>query len=510
MARVAFIKLFTGLNLGVTQLAGELQRAGHETRIIYFKDYVVLPQEQAAQAPQTDLCGVWIAARARKMNINCYDPFTEDEYALLLSALEEFQPDLIGFGLTTVPLRECAETTRRVRERFPDVPIIWGGAGPTIEPERALEHADLVCVGEGERMIVELAEALDAGRDYSQLRNLWLRRDGEIIRNPNAPLVDIEQIAMPDFDPSRCLHINKGRLRRNVYPPNLGRQYCIMTQRGCPYSCSFCIESVYQDKYGHSVRRRSVDVVIEELAHARRTLGIQAVVFYDDVFTTHPKWLKEFAPRYKAEIGLPFWCYTYPRTTRREDILMLKDAGLAAITIGIQSGSAAVLKEYNRPIPAEMSIQAAQILVDCGVDAFFDLITQSEFETEETCRETFEFLLAFPRAMKTVGFYPMVKFPNYGFTRRAEHRAPVLTEADYEYWHRMYLLTRTDLPEERIRALAASPEVRANPRLVDDLLPETLPFFYLDHYAIDLEYALGHDSDRPALAGAGAAHAGAS
>src|SRR6185369_11903920 len=115
---------------------------------------------------------------------------------------------------------------------------------------------------------VELANALDAGQDYSGIKNLWLRRDSEIIRNPGRPLPDLEKIAIPDFDQSRTLHINDDTLRRDVYPPNLGRQYCIMTQRGCPYSCSFCIESVYQEQYGHSVRRRSVDVVIQELVEA--------------------------------------------------------------------------------------------------------------------------------------------------------------------------------------------------------------------------------------------------
>jgi radical SAM superfamily enzyme YgiQ (UPF0313 family) len=494
MARVALIKVFTGLNLGVSQLAGELRQAGHETRVIYFKDYMVVPQEKVPEYAQTDLCGVWIAARARKMNVNCYRPISEREYELLFELLDEFHPDLIGFSLTSVPVAESAAITRRLQQRY-RVPVIWGGSGPTLQPERALEHADMVAVGEAEELIVELADAIDAKGDYSQLKNLWLKRNGEIIKNPNRPLIDIERIAMPSFDVSRTFHINDNILRRDVYPPNLGRQYPIMTQRGCPYSCSFCIESVYQDKYGHSVRRRSVDVVIAELVKAKKELGIKATMFYDDVFTTHPKWLQEFAPRYKAEVGLPFWCYTYPRTTRREEIQLLKDAGLASITIGIQSGSDTVLREYNRPIPAAMSIKAADILIETGVDAFFDLITQSEVETEDTCRETFNFLLEFPPQMKTVGFYPMVKFPTYGFTHTAEERVSSVSEADYEYWHRMYLLTRTSLPREQVRAIAARPDVRRNPSLVDELLPDTLPFFYLDHYAIDLEDALGHEQD---------------
>lgn len=495
MARVAFIKLFTGLNLGVSQLSAELQRAGHDTRIIYFKNYVLVPQEEAYKYQQTDLCGVWIAERARKKNVNCYEPITEREYELLFEMLDEFRPDLIGFSLTSVPTNECAAVTVRVKERY-GVPVIWGGSGPSLEPERALEYADMVCIGEAEELIVQLANAIDEGRDYSGLNNLCFRRDGEMIRNPARPLVNIEQIAIPDFDESRCVHIDGDRLRRNIYPPNLGLQYVIMTQRGCPYSCSFCIESVYQEQYGHSVRRRSVDLVIQELVEAKRKHGIMAVVFYDDVFTTHPKWLREFAARYKAEVGLPFWCYTYPRTTRKEEILMLKDAGLSAITIGIQSGSPSVLKQYNRPIDPEMSIRAAQILIDCGISSFFDLITQSEIETDETCRETFEFLLEFPREMKTVGFYPMTKFPTYGYTRNVDEKAqtPTLSEHDYEYWHRMYLLTRTDLPTDRIREIAASPEVRRTPSMIDHLLPETLPFFYLEQYAIDVDSLLGGDS----------------
>ena len=492
MARVALIKVFTGLNLGVSQLSGELQRAGHDTRLIYFKDFCPVPESEAHRYQRSDVTGMWIAARAKQMNCNTYKPFTEREYDLLLQTLRDFQPDLIGFGLTSVSFKECAETTMRVKQHF-DVPVIWGGAGTVLEPERALQYADMICMGEGEELIVALADAIDAKRDYSHLPNLWLKRNGDIIRNPNAPLVDLEKIAIPDFEPARTVHINDNRIRHNVYPPNLGRQYNIMTQRGCPYSCSFCIESVYQDKYGkkESLRRRSVDIVIKELVQAKERYGIKAVMFYDDVFTTHPKWLREFAPRYKEEVGLPFWCYTYPRTTRKEEILMLKDAGCVSITMGVQSGSMTVLKEYNRPVPPAMSVQAAQDIVDCGVEIFFDLMTRSEYETEETCRETFNFLLDFPRQVKTVGFYPMTKFPGYGYSRKVEQeqRTLTLTDADYNYYHKLYLLTRTQLPRWLVRAIGNARLFRRFPSLIDPLLPKQLPFFYLDQYAIDLEDA---------------------
>ena len=88
-----------------------------------------------------------------------------------------------------------------------------------------------------------------------------------MIRNPAAPLLELDKIAIPDFEPARTVHINDDRSAATSTRPTSAQQYPIMTQRGCPFSCSFCIESVYQDMFGkkNSLRRRSVDVVIEEL-----------------------------------------------------------------------------------------------------------------------------------------------------------------------------------------------------------------------------------------------------
>ncbi len=482
MARVALIKLFTGLNLGVSQLSGELQRAGHESITVYFKDYLFIPKADTRHYRVTDYALTVVDARGDEFVANCYKPFTETEYAHLVGILERFRPDLIGFSLTSLPMKEAAEVTARLREHF-DVPVIWGGPGPTLEPEWALQHADMACVGEGEEVLVTLANRLDAGADYADIPGLWLGRNGEIVRNASAPYPELDGIAIPDFDPCRIYHINDDRLRSNVYPLFLRGQYPIMTQRGCPFSCNFCIESVYQDMFGkkQSLRRRNVDVVIEELVAAKRRLAITHVMFYDDVFTVNPRWLQEFAPRYKAEVGLPFWCYTYPTTTRREDIQLLKDAGMRSITMGVQSGSEEMLHEFRRPVPKQRAMEAARIIEECGVECFFDLITKVHFEKEEHCRDTFEFLVDFPRSMQCVGFGAMVSFPKFGYTKNVADRGAelVLNDEDYLYYHKLYYLTRTKLPRWLVRMLGRSRIVRRRPTLLDPLLPKRLPFIFL-------------------------------
>ena len=121
------------------------------------------------------------------------------------------------------------------------------------------------------------------------MRDLWLKRGGQIIKNPARPLVDLEKIAIPDFDPAHAVHINDDQIHHAFYPLVIGTEYPIMTQRGCPFSCSFCVESVYQDMFGkkNSLRRRSVDVVIQELVEAKRKFRIRQVMFWDDVFTVN-------------------------------------------------------------------------------------------------------------------------------------------------------------------------------------------------------------------------------
>jgi radical SAM superfamily enzyme YgiQ (UPF0313 family) len=341
-----------------------------------------------------------------------------------------------------------------------------------------------VCVGEGEELIVELADRLDERADVSDVRDLWLKRDGEIVKNPGRPLVELERIAIPDYDPAHTIHIGDDQIHRDFYPLWTGTQYPIMTQRGCPFSCSFCIESVYQDMFGkkNSLRRRSVDVVIEELVQAKRKYGIPQVMFYDDVFTVNPQWLREFAARYKREVGLPFWCYTYPTTTRREDILLLKDAGLGAMTMGIQTGSEEILRrDFNRPVAQRKALEAAQIIIDCGIDCYFDLITKIHFEQESDCRRTFDFLCELPREVQTQGFAEMVNFPKFGYTDKvnAERATYALTDADYLYYHKLYLLTRTRVPRRLVKMLGRSRLVRRMPSLIDPLLANQLPITFL-------------------------------
>jgi radical SAM superfamily enzyme YgiQ (UPF0313 family) len=483
MARVALIKLFTGLNLAPAQLSGELQQAGHDSRVIYFKDHKIVPFEEKDDYAITDFPGVFIASDSTKKVWNCYTPFNDKENQHLIDYLKEFKPDVIGLSVISGVIREASYVTNLLKQTF-DVPFIWGGPGPTLEPDRCIELTDIICINEGEEVIVELANRVDAGEDTTTIDGTWARcENGEIQRNPKRPLLQLDDIAIPDWDLKRYAHINafKG-LRKEIYPNNLGKEYPIMTQRGCPFSCSFCIESRYQELFGKhdSLRRRNVDVVIEELLWAKENLDVVSILFYDDVFTVNPRWLKEFLPRYKEEVGLPFWCYTYPTTHTPQMLRDLKDAGMVSVTMGVQSGSERILREhFNRPTATKRVIEAAQEIVDLGpeVKGFFDLITKVPFETEEDLQATFQLMLDLPKEFKTIGFGEMTSFPDYGFTKDVDSNPELIAQHDknisqemYDYYHKLYLLTRGPLERDELIAISKDPKYKKDHALLDPLI----------------------------------------
>jgi anaerobic magnesium-protoporphyrin IX monomethyl ester cyclase len=315
-----------------------------------------------------------------------------------------------------------------------------------------------------------------------------------VIKHPNRPNLPLNSIAIPDWRPGNYVHIDTDKPRHGRFPRNLGKEYPIMTQRGCPFSCSFCIESRYQELFGKkdSLRRRDIDVVMEELHWAKNNLDIETILFYDDVFTINPKWLKEFLPRYKEEIGLPFWCYTYPTTHDVELLKALKAAGCISITMGVQSGSERILKDYyNRPTKMSRVIEAGKEIVEAGLTGFFDLITINEFDREEDLRATFDFLTEFPKELKCLAFGQMISFPTYSYSVMSEQNQAALRDSNtiaiddaqpsmevYDYYHRLYRLTRTDLPKEIVKEIGADPKYRHNPALIDSYLnPEKIPRF---------------------------------
>jgi len=142
---------------------------------------------------------------------------------------------------------------------------------------------------------------------------------------------------------------------------------------------------------GASIRTRPVGHVLAELEAVVRSHRPRSMHFSDDIFGLDIAWLREFAPAYKARIGLPFQCMQAPNLMDDERIGLLVEAGCAWAGIGIDSGSARVRRELlDRPWSVEADIAAAKRMQDRGIRLRVNAIVGFPGETLDEMLETLD------------------------------------------------------------------------------------------------------------------------
>ena len=130
------------------------------------------------------------------------------------------------------------------------------------------------------------------------------------------------------------------------------------------FACSYCSQSFYaQFNNGKDHRRKSVDLIIEELRQAKGKYHFRLVDFEDSVLFANKAWFREFALRYKTEIDVPYICMGHPLAMDDEIAALLASSGCYRVQIGIQS-----MDEKNRKAlaPSSGNERAGAALLSCA------------------------------------------------------------------------------------------------------------------------------------------------
>ncbi|MBU2637811.1 MAG: B12-binding domain-containing radical SAM protein [Nanoarchaeota archaeon] len=336
-------------------------------------------------------------------------PMAED-YSLRYSqkALQQLKSICKDAGLIGVSAYAStsprAEQAIHFLEQF-HVPLVWGGPHATISPEMCIKHCDIICRGEGEEAMLELAARIEKGKDYSNVANLWIRKGSEVIKNDVRNMPDcLDCYAQPDYDLEDHFILERGKLVP-FQEKHLNGMIFFMTTRGCPNSCSYCSNFLYRQLYhGHGklLRSYSIDYVIDELKRLKNKFPSVGVFdIRDETFFARPlEDIKLFAERYKKEVGIRWKCLADPTTMNEGKLRLLVDAGLTDIIIGIQSGSDRLNFEvYKRFIKKEQVVKAAKIAnkFKGKLAVMYDMITTNPYETPDDVLASINILREIPK-----------------------------------------------------------------------------------------------------------------
>jgi len=252
----------------------------------------------------------------------------------ILKFIQDAKPDLVGFSVMTPQVNTFRSLAKTIKESI-QCRVIWGGPHCTFMPENVAEggYADIICIGEGEEVLLTLMNRIDEESDYTDIPGLWAKRNQEWIKNEVGYLED-NLDKYPALD--RGLYYDRYPFLGSF---SLKR---FMTQRGCPYDCFYCFEPVFRDLYkgkGKFIRRHSAGYMINEIKETISKYPTGTVHFSDDTFNLNREWVMEFLPRYKKEIGLPFTCNICVSGVDSDMVAALKDAGCNGVVFGLESGA---------------------------------------------------------------------------------------------------------------------------------------------------------------------------
>jgi anaerobic magnesium-protoporphyrin IX monomethyl ester cyclase len=426
--KVTLISVYESVTpYGVRLLSAVLKEAGFKTQLVF------LPRE----------------TEGIRWDGFCY-PYPDsilDQVAELTSDSE-----LIGISLMTNYFQNAVQITERLRQST-NAPIIWGGIHPTVSPEECLEHADIVCVGEGEEALLELAQRLAQEDGYKGIDNMWYREDGKVVRTPLRPLqFDLDIYPYPDYDLDTSFVLHQGHIRSMTpdllsyysrWPPYVSESvlvYETIMSRGCSRYCTYCCNNALRSIYNGEwrVRRRSVEHLIGELQQAiARFPGFQLIQFNDDEFIRDLETVREFCDAYRQTANVPFSVVGFePPMVDEEKIGLLVDAGMKIVYMGIQTGCMRTMHQiYRRPVRREHIVQATRVLnkfvgrIDPPV---YDLIVDNPWETEQDQLETISMLLDIPRPYK-LQLFSLTLYPGTELCERGKREGLLRDEGDQVY-----------------------------------------------------------------------------
>ena len=366
--------------IGIASLSAILKRAGHDFRLFDCTEYSIkiMAKEQSWNLKGVRPLRLKFPSNPERLPERI--PVTYNELIeKVVKDIDDFKPDMIGLSALTDDYPLGLGIMHRVKRTFPKVPTVAGGIHPSVDPLNVLleDCFDMVCVGEGEYVVLDMAERIENKQNFSGIANLWIKKEDRTVeRNTVRPFENnLDLFPFPDWSIYR---------ETTFYKPYLGYVYKygdFEMSRGCPFKCSYCInvqlQEIYKTASPQYHREKSIDRVINEIQYAIDNYQIEFLKFWDETFLLmSTERMQEFCDKYSSAIGLPYLIETTGPSITEFSAKILKKTNCMSASLGMETGSPNFHTGLlNKPTTNEAYVKAYQLLEENGVKgASFNMI----------------------------------------------------------------------------------------------------------------------------------------
>ena len=333
-------------------------------------------------SPPLGISYVAAAFEACGCEVSIFDYIISEYSKVKLAAqLARFQPDAVGAGSVTMNFYDAQRILKDVKSIDPDVVTMMGGPHVSFTAEetlRSFPEIDVVFIGEADHTILEFAPLIRRPDRWSEIRGIAFRADEGIINNGRREFIaDVDRIPVPS---------------RHLLPVSrylaLGYPVSMITGRGCPHGCIFCLG---RKMVGAKVRRRTPSLVVDEIGEIME-LGFDRINIADDLFASDTGRVKEICNLMKQRDLKPGWsAFARVDTVTQEMFDVMAEAGCDSISFGVESGSPEMLKRVRKGITLDQARNAVEMCKKSGMLPHASFMVGLPGETHETLRQTAEF-----------------------------------------------------------------------------------------------------------------------
>jgi radical SAM superfamily enzyme YgiQ (UPF0313 family) len=352
----------------------------------------------------------------------------------ILDMAKQMRPELIVMDTSTPSIQYDMQTAAALKKVLPESMIVFVGTHVSALPEETLSAAgavDAVARREYEYTLKELAGVLEQQpglgvATFTGIDGLSYRKDGGIVHNQDRPYIE-NLDELPWVSRMYAKHLNiSDYFNPNALPPMV----TLITSRGCPFPCRFCVYP--QTMTGRKFRLRSVEDVVEEIHFVQKTFPeVKSIFFEDDTLTVNKERLIAFSNALiNSDVRIPFAANSRIDLDL-ETMKVMKAAGCRQLCVGFESGNQDMLNEIQKGTKVDQMESFMENARKAGIIIHGCFMVGFPGETKQTAEQTIS--LALRLNPDTVQFYPVMIYP--GTTAYQDYLTKGwITATDYREW----------------------------------------------------------------------------
>ncbi len=343
-------------------------------------------------------------------DVNIYHCDGEEDAKKHAETILNYDPMFIGFSVITgVNTLYAVKISKEIKQLAPEKLIVWGGVHPSLSANECMreDYIDIAVIGEGERTLVELADAIKNKKPLDNVKGITFKKNSHVVfTQPRELIQNLDAECKADWS-----LVNAEDYFRALPAYHLKRTINIITSRGCPYQCGFCYNLNFNERRW---RAHSIPFVLNEIQFLKDNYDIDGLFFFDDLL---------FANKLRAleiikKANMPYFAEVRIDNIDEKLAREMGQTRCVETLLGIESGCDRILRLMNKGFTVKQTKQGVAYMDKYKVPMGFSFILGFPTETWPEACETIRFIAdshdQYPQISDTIGsFLPFPGTPLY-------------------------------------------------------------------------------------------------